>query len=120
VQVIERDIARGGDGRGFIIVYVGSAPGSHIPHLLNLFARYGVTAHLWDRRERFDIPESGVIRIIPPEFTDPAMTGDTEGFFTDVVADNYVRTYGRDNRLIFVSDIRDASEEEAIDRDMQM
>lgn len=120
VEVIRKDIAQGGDGMGFLIVYVGAAPGSHIPHLLNLFARYRVTAHLWDRRERFDIPESSTISIIPQEFADPAMTGDTEGFFTDVVADNYVRRYGTNNRIIFVSDIRDTAEEEAVLADMEL
>lgn len=113
-------------GRGFTLVYVGAAPGSHIPYLLSLFANItDLRIHLWDRPSRFDVQEDTsipvdrrLIRVVPPEFADPAMTGDTEGFFTDVVARNYLQRYGTNNKLIFVSDIRDRASEEAVHRDM--
>lgn len=122
VEVIRRDISVGGNGKDFIIVYVGAAPGSHFPHLLNLFrARYSIKAHLWDRRSRFDAIESTDIRIIPKEFEDPSTIGtDREGFFTDVVMENYLKTYGTNNKIIFISDIRDQANEKAIDMDMKL
>lgn len=121
IAVLSRDILNGGNGMDFIIVYVGSAPGSHLIHLLNLFSSmYRMTVHLWDRPSRFDIQESSIIRIVPSEFADPAMTGDMEGFFTDIVASNYLRTYGTNNRIIFISDIRDSASEDAISNDMNM
>lgn len=120
VDVISRDIARGGDGMRFKIIYVGAAPGSHIPYLLGLFSRYQLSADLWDRPSRFDIPESANLRITPEAYRDPAMTGEFEGFFTDIVASKYQAEFGTSNRLIFISDIRDASNEEAVMRDMEM
>lgn len=120
-EVIRYDLQNGGNGQDFLIVYVGSAPGSHLVHLLNLFSSmYSIQMHLWDRPGRFDIKESSGVRIVPDEFADPGMTGDTEGFFTDYVAQRYVDIYGQDNRIIFISDIRDAASEESVIRDMDM
>lgn len=127
VEVISNDIRNGGTGRDFLIVYVGAAPGSHIPYLMELFApkRSGLRIHVWDRPSRFDsiedttVPiEQRVIRITPSEFADPNMTGDYEGFFTDYVAQKYIDRYGTDNRIIFISDIRDRASEEAVHEDM--
>lgn len=112
----------------YIVVYVGAAPGSHIPYLMSLFLnKVDIRIHLWDRPSRFDVKEDitvsedrRIIRIVPSEFSDPLMTGDKEGFFTDVVAQKYYDAYGRDNNLIFISDIRDEATEEAVDADMKM
>jgi len=128
VEVLRDDILKGGNGRGFTIVYVGAAPGSHIPYLLSLFANVtDLRIHVWDRPSRFDIKEDTsidvdrrIIRIVPPEFADPSMNGEYEGFFTDDVAQKYLQRYGLNNKLIFISDIRDRSSEEAVDRDMTM
>lgn len=122
VRVIDHDIKSGGSGKGFVLVYVGAAPGYHIPYLLNLFATFGVTAHLWDRKASLksvsDLNDSR-IKIVPQEFEDTSMTGESEGFFTDVVAQKYKDIYGTNNRLIFVSDIRTTIAEEYILQDME-
>lgn len=127
VEVMNADIRNGGNGKDFLIVYVGAAPGSHIPYLMELFSpkRTGLRIHVWDRPSRFDaieddsVPaEERTIRITPQEFADPSMTGDYEGFFTDYVAKRYVDTYGTNNRIIFISDIRDRASEEAVHEDM--
>lgn len=125
VEVISK-MRRGGrfnGGRALTIIYVGSAPGSHIPYLRDLFTPTGVTLefHLWDRPSRFDIQEDDQIRIVPAEYEDPDMKEDFKGFFTDVVARKYIQTYGTDNNILFISDIRDiGNDEEAINRDMRM
>lgn len=112
-------------GKGFIFVYIGAAPGegkqSHIPFLLGLFLPYEPIFHLWDRRNRLNtIKESSNIRIIPSEFEDKSMIGDSEGFFTDAVAQRYLEKYGKDNKIVLISDIRDVSTKEAIKNDMEM
>lgn len=127
-EVIRRDITNGGDGQGFILVYIGAAPGSHIPYLLNLFAIYGISAHLWDKIENIDKITIGAggerinpeIEIAPERFRDPTMHGETAGFFTDYVANQYLNAYGTSNRLLFVSDIRVSAREESIISDMSM
>lgn len=135
VEVLAEDYRRGREsqqvenvGQNFLIVYVGAAPGSHIPYLLSLFSNItNIRIHVWDRPSRFDIQEDmslpvadRLIRIVPPEFADPSMTGDYEGFFTDYVAQKYLDAYGPNNKIIFISDIRDRASEEAVHNDMSM
>lgn len=115
----------------FLVVYVGAAPGSTRPYLLELFNSVtSIEFHLWDRPDRFDkgIQQTSNIKIVPQEFADPSMTGDKEGFFTDVVADNYVKYIEKRRRedpdsrfdVLFISDIRDEASDEAVVRDMRM
>ncbi len=119
VEAIHHDISMGSHGRDFILVYVGAAPGSHIPHLLSLFAaRYNPIIHLWDRESRFDKIAGPTIRIIPDEFKDP--NAPEPGFFTDVVAQKYRDAYKAPNRIILISDIRDKASEEAVMDDMAL
>lgn len=119
IEIIRHDITRGGDGKGFILVYIGAAPGSHVPRFMELFAaRYRPTIHLWDRRSRFDNIEGPGITIIPEEFKDP--DAPEEGFFTDKTANIYRDTYGPNNRIILISDIRDRASEEAVMADMEL
>lgn len=121
VNIIKHDVDMGGTGKGFTLLYVGAAPGSHIPYLQSLFAEYDINVHTWDRKERFDPIESDDIKIVPKEFEDPETIGkDTEGFFTDYVAEKYLSKYGTNNKLVIISDIRDSPDEESVDRDMRM
>lgn len=118
IEALTEILKRGGNDSKYILVYVGAAPGSHIPYLANLYASVDIEFHLWDRPSRFDIKESSSIRIVPQEYSDPNMTGDKEGFFTDYVAQKYRDVYGINNRIILISDIRDISSEETINDDM--
>ena len=138
IELMIEVLTRSNEGK-FIIVYAGSAPGSHIPYLYELFEDYIEEVHLWDRPSRFqfmpktpsDIKElekipqythikNGKIRIVPKEFSDPEMVGETEGFFTDYVVKRYLEEYGKDNRILFISDIRDKASTESVMQDMKM
>lgn len=100
-----------------VLLYAGSAPGTHIPYLAKLFPRLKFI--LYDPRE-FAIKETPQIEI-------------HVGFFTDEIAKKYSRADKKKNPLpiLFVSDIRTGSSEsssekankefeEAVARDMQM
>lgn len=104
-----------------LIVYVGAAPGSHLSYLIDMFiGLMDIKMHLWDRPSRFDIKEGPNVSITPTDMVDPAMTGDTEGFFTDIVVQKYLQRYGSGNNIVFISDIRDRASEETVLADMRL
>lgn len=124
----------------FIIVYVGAAPGIHIPYLCDLFTDYVSEIHVWDEVDRFTIANSsyvkdGIIKIAPKLYQDeeyrsniwipsyksePVPNGKImDGWFTDSVAGKYKDIHIKDN-ILFVSDIRDSITEDAIERDMRL
>lgn len=130
---------------GVIFVYVGSAPGIHIPRLVDMFIDKNPIFHLWDRiyatgRNNFLIPESDNIKITPQEFRPlnyekellqfvpdqmkslslDEQIRSVEGFFTDGVMDMYKKAISKGGIYVFISDIRDNSSDEAVMRDMEL
>lgn len=104
-----------------LIVYVGAAPGSHLPYLIDMFiGLMDIKMHLWDRPSRFDVKDGPNVSIVPADMADPTMVGETEGFFTDVVVQKYLDRYGSSNNIVFISDIRDRATEEAVLADMRL
>ncbi len=112
---------RAGEAR--VVVYVGSAPGIHIPYLASLFPALRFVLHDPRRFELRKVPRplgSGT-----KQSGQPAVLARIEAhveFFTDEIA----KTYAGRNDVLFVSDIRTGTDgpeipsDATVERDMEM
>ena len=100
------------ESKSYTVVYAGAATGEHIPLLVELFKSCFKEFHLYDEPRFSKILQNFEEKNDNVKFSPYRDKSIQNGFFSEVIARKY-----RNNKVIFISDIRITNDNESVERD---